>query len=499
MTVTETAAAAAVSQEPPRPVPSTDDGLARVFVAVFGLLGWIFGLQKLSDNSYLWHVRTGAYILDSGVPHHEIYSFTIAGHTWIAQSWLAELVYGVVNREFGGHGLQVLSAVTGALVGMLMMWIALRVTGDRVRAVGVTALAAAVVFLLWSERPLALGLLALAIVVIVVELPTSRVGRHPLIVLPIVFWVWGNVHGTWFLGLAYVGFQVLAGWVDGRPWWKPGRERTLVVAVLISVAVLMLNPYGIALITFPIELVGRGGVLQNVVEWRSPNFRDLPSAVYALWLVLFVVVGVRSDRRYSRRDLIVAVPFLLLAFWAQRNITLAVLVTLPIVARACKPLGSDPSTESTSTTTVRTSRFSRLALVAIVALGGIWLVGSLQRPAFDDSAYPVRSLARLDGQGALGPSTRLLTTDAWAGYVIAKYWPEQPVFFDDRYDTYPVAKSKEYITLMKGGPAWKQILDANRIGLVVWPKTAPLTQLLDESPQWEREAGDHLSAVFKRR
>ncbi|MCU1456667.1 MAG: hypothetical protein JWL73_759 [Actinomycetia bacterium] len=505
MTQTATARPAAVAPDLRAATGTSDEGLTRVFIAVFGLAGWIFGLQKLSDNSYLWHVRTGQVILDSGVPHHDVFSFSIRGHAWIAQSWLAELAYGVVNRYFGGHGLQVLSAATGALVAMLLVWIALELTHDRVRAVGVAALAAAPILLLWSERPLALGLLALALVVVVVELPSSRLGLHPLIVLPVVFWVWGNVHGTWLLGMVYVGLHALARWIDGHPWYVRSRERTLVVAVLLSAVLLLANPYGVGLITFPVVLFSRGDVLQHVVEWQSPNFRDLASAVYALWLVAFIAIGTRAWRRYGRRDLIVGVPFLLLAFWAQRNIALAVIVTLPIVARACAPSRIVTATEERAETggslkaPARTSSVGRVALVAVVALGGLWLASTLQHPAYDLSQYPVKTLARLDHAGELGPRTRLLTTDAWAGYVIAKYWPHQPVFFDDRYDTYPVAQTRDYTKLLQGDPGWKAILDGNRIGLVVWPKDLPLTQILAESPDWRRQPGDKLSAVFQRR
>lgn len=512
MTSTETAAPTAVAPDRDHAAPAADDGLTRVFIAAFGLFGWMFGLRKLSDNGYLWHVRTGQVILDSGVPHHDIYSFTIRGHAWIAQSWLAELLYGVVNRYFGGHGLQVLSAATGALVAMLMAWTALRLTGDRVRGVGVAVIAGAAVLSPWSERPLALGLLALAVVVVVVELPDSRVGRYPLIVLPIVFWIWGNVHGTWVLGMVYVGLHVLARWIDGHPCWTKDRERTLVLAVLVSVAILLINPYGIGLLTFPVVLVGRGGVLQSVVEWRSPDFREIPSAIYAIWLVTFIAIGARSWRRYSRCDLIVAVPFLLLAFWAQRNISLAAIVSLPIAARACAPAtvdrvganavvgrGAAGGADIAVQTRAQSSRVSQVAFVAIVALGGLWLVNTLQAPAYNLNAYPVKALSRLDRDGELGPKTRLLTTDAWAGYVISKYWPKQPVFFDDRYDTYPVAQSKDYLRLLWGKPGWQGILDRNQIALVVWPKNDPLTQLLAESPQWQRQRGDKVSAVFERR
>ena len=51
---------------------------------------------------------------------------------------------------------------------------------------------------------------------------------------------------------------------------------------------------------------------------------------------------------------------------------------------------------------------------------------------------------------------RLLTTDAWAGYVIYKYWPEQHVFFDDRYDMYPIAMTQAYNKVLGLKPGWER-------------------------------------------
>ena len=65
---------------------------------------------------------------------------------------------------------------------------------------------------------------------------------------------------------------------------------------------------------------------------------------------------------------------------------------------------------------------------------------------------------------------RLLTTDAWAGYVIYKYWPKQHVFFDDRYDMYPIALTDAYNKVPRLKPGWDKVLDQYRINVVVWPK-----------------------------
>ena len=102
-------------------------------------------------------------------------------------------------------------------------------------------------------------------------------------------------------------------------------------------------------------------------------------------------------------------------------------------------------------------------LVCVVSL--VLVARAASQPDYDLKTYPVKSLAALAADHRLGG--RLLTTDAWAGYVIAKYWPEQPVFFDDRYDMYPIAIDEDYNKLLSTTPGWRQVLDKYRINVIV--------------------------------
>ena len=77
-----------------------------------------------------------------------------------------------------------------------------------------------------------------------------------------------------------------------------------------------MNPYGIGLVTFPIELLSRGDILSHIVEWKSPDFRQAWGIALGIWIVVFVVAIARGRHRVTRRDLVVAVPMLLLALWA---------------------------------------------------------------------------------------------------------------------------------------------------------------------------------------
>jgi len=134
-------------------------GLDFLFTAVFAFFGFAVGIERLSDNSFFTHLVTGRYILDHGIPHHDSYSFTAPGTKFVAQSWLAELLYGVLDRTAGPFGIRLLGALTGAAITVLAFRLALRLSRERMRAALISVAALSGLFVLWSERPLLLGLL----------------------------------------------------------------------------------------------------------------------------------------------------------------------------------------------------------------------------------------------------------------------------------------------------------------------------------------------------
>jgi hypothetical protein len=465
-------------------------GLDAVFTALFALVGWVAGSARFADNSFFWHLRTGEWILDHGrVPTHDVFSFTAPGTKWIAQSWLAEVAYGALDRTVGAFGIRVFVGLVGVAIAVLSYRLALRLCRARLRAAGITLVALVCVFSIWSERPLVLGLLCFVVLLWVVEVPTSFVGRHPLVAIPVVMWIWANVHGSFALGLAYLGLHLIGRWVDGAPPFRPGRERTILVGAAIGFVATFVNPYGVSLVLFPVHLLSRGEILSHVIEWQSPDFRSKWGIALAAWICLFVAAVARGRHRVSRRDLIVAVPMLLLALWALRNITIAPLVGLPVVARAFAVDEDTP--ERFSSTFVA-------GIVAVLVLVGVALgVGGASEPSFAFDSYPVRSLRYVEQHGLLG--SRMLTDDADAGYVILRDAPEQRVFLDDRYDMYPPGLIHDYFKVSDGLPGWDRVLDDRGVDVVLWSRRGALASELDHSEEWQRVHRDATHAVWVRR
>jgi hypothetical protein len=460
-----------------------------VFTALLALCGWVAGSARLSDNSFFWHLRTGEWILaHAAVPRHDVFSYTAPGARWVAQSWLAELTYGLVERSAGAFGIRTLVGVTGAVLAVLVYRLTLRLCRSPLRALGISVAALACVFAIWSARPLVFGLLLFVVILWVVEVPTSTVGRHPAVVIPVVMWLWANLHGSFALGFAYLALHLVGRGLDGALPWR-GRERSLATGAVLGFALSFVNPYGVSLVLFPIRLLSRGEILAHVVEWQSPDFRSSWGIAFALWICVLVVAVARGRHRVSRRDLVVTLPMLLLALWALRNIAVAPLVAVPVVARAFAA-DERPAPRFGAA-------FVTAAAAVIVAVGVVLGASAAAEPDFALRSYPVRSLEYVASHGLLGG--RILTDDADAGYVILRYHTDQRVYMDDRYDMYPTKVIRDYFTVSDGSPGWSLVLDRYRIDTIVWARHSALASLLDGSPGWQRAYRDRTHAVWLRR
>ena len=252
---------------------------------------------------------------------------------------------------------------------------------------------------------------------------------------------------------------------------------------------MFINPYGVGLVTFPVALLARSDILRHVVEWGSPDFHSFRGELYAAWIIVFLVILARAPGRVSRRDLVVSLPFLVLGLWALRNIALAPLVGLPIAARmVATPTRPGPP--------ARAGRLGWVLAGMLALLLVVFTVRAAEEPDFTFARYPVGAMAAVQRDGLLGK--RLLTSDADAGYVILRYWPQQRVFIDDRYDMYPRPVINAYFTLAEAKPGWETVLDRYHIQVIVWARSEPLVGLAEESGHWHRVYQDQTRVVLVR-
>jgi len=432
--------------------------------AAVALAGLAIGATSLGDNSFLTHLATGRFILHHGIPRQDPYSFTAPGHAWVVQSWLPSLVYGLVDRWWGGHGLVLLRALQTLALGALV-WRLTRPAETLISRIVAVVPVLFVGAVLWTSRPLLFGLLLLACCVVLAEEDRPS----PWWLVPIG-WLWVNSHGSFPFGPLYFLCRLVGRRLDGGA-GSGGRLARLLSFSVAGVVVGALNPLGLRLLTFPAHVLGQREVLSRVVEWRSPNFSEPWNLAFLAEVVLALLLLVR---RPSWEDGIVAAVFGVAGALALRNTVVASIAITPVLARGVRGIGS-----------VRGERRSRVALAALVAMAvlGVSVVSqTFGRPAYELERYPVAELRWMGQQGLL--ARRVAAQDYVGNLRTLREGPRHEVFMDDRYDMYPARVSKDFLALDEGRPRSLSILDRHRIDVVLWDRHKPLAALVSLDPRW---------------
>src|SRR3954453_17161170 len=94
-------------------------GLMLVFVGLVTFLA-------PTDPDVWWHLRDGQLVLNSGVPHADLYSFTAQGRDWLVQEGLTEVVMYSVKSVFGYGALSLLFGLLQAVAGFVVYTLARR-------------------------------------------------------------------------------------------------------------------------------------------------------------------------------------------------------------------------------------------------------------------------------------------------------------------------------------------------------------------------------------
>ena len=437
------------AQETARPVRRTWlPGPQTLVLLAAAVAGARLGLRSISDNSTLVHLRTGLELIRSGhVPRSDPYSFTAPGHAWTVQSWLASLVYGAADRV-GGHVLVAVQGVVMAATAVVIALLARSTTAVRSGIAATIAIAASAPG--WSPRPLMFGLLCLALVILVTERDA-----HPAWLIPVV-WVWVNTHGSYPLGLAWLGARAIGEAID--LWGWPRRTLIHVGGFVSGLAVALLNPLTWRLLVFPFVALQKRPTFQGIVEWRSPNFQSGNSFVALVFIALGLAVLLRA--RLTWADTLPIIGFLALGLVAERNLAPLGIVMAPALGRALGQFGATPVP----------------ATPAWVSRGG----------------------DHLAADGRLGPAHRIASVDVVGCFLIWRAGPATKVFIDDRYDMYPVSVVDDATTLGDARGGEQAVLDKYDVDTVLWSANGVLPGALLSAGRWRVDYRDSTWVVLVR-
>ena len=411
---------------------------------ILGILG--FGLATFTHaDPDLWgHVRFGLDALDSGrLSAIDPYSFT-QDRPWHNHEWLSEAMMALAWRLDGAAGLVVLKA-TLVTAAAAVVWGATQGANWFVRLIALGWLAFGAVHMISTLRPQLWSFLGMAILARQLLSPS----RMSYVVLPVVFAVWANMHGGWFVGLS-----VLGAWIVGGGVIEAGNRGRTVALALACAAATLVTPYGTGTWTFVLHTVR---LERTITEWR-PLWEGASVAEWLAWggtTGVFAWVAITTRGRPIARWLVLAV-LALAALRVMRMGSLYVTVAVVFVgAWASRRWPSRRPPQSRE----RPSANWLLLIPALAVLAAALQLGSVAAsciPTGGPWQADARALRFLVG----APGGRLVTTFDWGQYAIWHLGPDIKVSLDGRRET---VYSNEHLALhdqvVAGTPAGLDALE----------------------------------------
>ncbi|MGI9598077.1 MAG: hypothetical protein ACR2QK_18075 [Acidimicrobiales bacterium] len=441
--------------------------LSRSLGLLLTLMAFVVGARTMTDNSLLTHLATGERILDLGsVPDVDIYSYTAAGESWTVQSWLISLVYAVVGDLGGLSAVRALHGVVAAAIGV-GVWQLVAPARQIVPRFGLAMVPLFLGAQLWSPRPLLFGLLAMVAV-----LQVAQLNRPVWILLPIM-WLWVNSHGSFPLAVVLLGAVAAGAWIDERA--RPDRELRLLAWAGGGILLGLLNPVGLRLLWFPVQLLGRREALDRVVEWQAPSFTNWWEL---LFLALLPVVVLAATRGTPWRAMLPAITFLVAGLLAVRNIAVAAIVIVAVLAPTFREFyGAEDGTAVSLVSRL----LGRAAIVGLV----VSLIAVLAQPGLDLDLYPIDEVDFLEARDLVAnDEVNLIHREAVGNYLTYRYGDRASVFIDDRFDFYPLDVTADHLTLLYGGD-YAEVLDRRGADVVLWAEDGLLADWLAATDRWD--------------
>ena len=286
-----------------------------------------------------------------------------------------------------------------------------------------------------------------------------------------------------------------------RPQLNLPHFRKLSLILIACIAVVPLNPYGIAMYRYPLQTLHSRAMLAYIGEWLSPDFHQGRYAAMLLMMLATILLPAVSPRRLCARELLLLAVGTYAALRSVRHIPIYVLAAAPLLsAMVQSKLQASAKTglfDRQSTVTWVKSTVNAVVLASFLAFV-LWRANYVveRQTQAEKKEFPVDAVNFLN---RARPPAPMMNHYNWGGYLIWKLYPEYKVYIDGRADVYGDSFLDEFASVYYlKGQTWRRPLETWDIHTVVLPPDAPLVTALGIIPGWKQIFSDRQAVVFTR-
>jgi hypothetical protein len=459
----------------------------------FAVFVYLLIPHSIADPDIWWHLRNVEWQIHAhALLSRDVYSWSAAGVPWMNHEWLAEIPFFLGWKMLGPAGLFAVTVVAIEAIFWGVFLLAYRKSQSPMASLAVSAIAAMLSTVSFGPRTLLFGWMCLVAELHILD---RFRGRETIgLLLPALFAVWVNTHGSWLIGMAVLAIYVLGGWPEidcgaiCNHRWMPHQRTKLLVVSLLSVAALFANPYGWKLVCYPFDLAFRQKLnIASIEEWRALDFHSPRGRILFATLAVLFLMQLLRHRSWTFTDLGFFILGIYSAVVYSRFLFLAALLSLPLMAQSI--VGAQ------RTATKNNKPWANaVLLLLLIPLVVHHLPTRAQLEHSGEQQFPIRAKAYLCG---FQPRGNVFNDFLWGGFLI---WNahQVPVMIDSRVDIFEYrGVFRDYLDAMQLKNTFS-VLDKYNIRYVIFSRETPLVYLLQHSPGWKTDYEDATTTILER-
>lgn len=460
------------------------------------LLALLLSIQVITDPDFGWHLRVGQYIVETrSIPRLDLFSFSLPSYPYVYHSWLSEAIMFISYEFFGLAGTtfmfaavlttslyflykisQFFSTKINPAFFLLIIPLANSIAGSRVRAFG---------FLLTT-------------VLYYLFLKYIYKNSRLIWVLPMVFVLWVNLHGSFALGLFTFGLLILSSQLFSKP--NLAKVKVLVFIFLLSAIATLVNPYFLEAWKQALSMTSNSywNLMEINVDWKPLISSGSPGWIFGLLVAGFLFVIFFFENKTDKLQKFLIFTFFILSLFTSRFVLALLVFFVPAVNLWLYEIKKHLSPNITRSIPVKISIIAVVAILPLLAITNIlemtfayssnknYAIFLQDRsPNRHAHAYWPYDSSRLTLDNLKGKN--LLCEANWSGFLLLLD-PKVKVFYWGAMDNYLVEGQSfvfTYLTLIGAHPGYENILEKYNIDAVFLPPTYPIVSRLKLDPAWQ--------------
>lgn len=281
----------------------------------------------------------------------------------------------------------------------------------------------------------------------------------------------------------------------------------MTIMIVVSLALTCLNPYGWRLYGEIYESLTDRFMIDTLREWQPVSFQGWAGRAYGFYLLGLIGLMAGWYRRMEPVRWVLLLLMLGLSLRHWRNVTLFLIVSLPLAAQLCALAGESllrriPVLQAYAAGTVLL--LSIVAATALFAQGSehlehVWQSGRTPEVYFERTEYPIEAVRWIrTHRDEMG--TRLYNDYSYGGFLLWQL-PDERIFIDGRMPAWRIKDRwifHDYVALNREDSPQVNLLDRYGVDWAMIPRGSALAVTLETNPAWKSVYADAKVVIVRR-